>query len=271
MTPSKHDLPPLHLPRALQHLHARPLTLDDADVVLAMRREVLTAMPAALRAVDPSRGCLPEVEQAWALTHLGTRARTLGVFDGSTLVALACLLHADAADPADPGHALALPAAEWDRTAHMAVCLVAEDYRGMNLQSKLLNWRRDVALRHRRTLLVAMTACGNEFSRRNLLAAGLGIHWVGQWRAGTWWYGMVQDLAPAAPGVSDRDHEWVDQRRIDRQWALLAAGYVGVAEMTWHGNDSRREPHLQFVRRHASPLRPPAAAPAVLRRTEVVQ
>ena len=59
-------LPALQLPRALAPLHARPLTLADADTVLAFRRQVLAQMPATLRAVDPARGLLPEVEQAWA-------------------------------------------------------------------------------------------------------------------------------------------------------------------------------------------------------------
>lgn len=265
------DMPLLHLPRALHHLHSRLLTPSDADPVLALRRDILRAMPPALRAVDPERGCLPDVEQAWAHTHLGARARTLGVFDGSTLVALACLLLADRTDPHDPGHALGLPQPEWDRTAHMASCLVAEDYRGLHLQAKLLNWRREVALQNGRTLLLAMTACGNEYSRRNLLAAGLGIHWVGQWRPGTWWYGLAEDIGPTAPPPSDRDHEWVGVSNIERQQALLAAGFVGVAEMNWHGTERRHESRLQYVRRPANPLKTPVAASERAQATECVQ
>jgi hypothetical protein len=261
MTPSDaHDMPPLQLPRALHHLHTQRLTLNDADQVLAMRRDVLTGMPSALRAVDPSRACLPEVESAWAATHLGPRARTMGIFDGSVLVAFACLLLADADNPDDPAHVLGLPASEWERTAHMAICLVAEDYRGLNLQSTLLDWRRAVATRHRRTLLLAMTACGNEYSRRNLLAAGMSIHWVGQWRPGTWWYGMVQDLDAGPPPATGREHEWVGLSHIERQTDLLASGYVGVAEMAVYGEDGRKEPQLQFVRRPFRPLKPAVAA-----------
>lgn len=272
MTPQPPHTPPaLHLPRALDHLHTRVLGLDDTALVLSLRRDILQAMPPALRAVDPDRGCLPEVEHDWAHTHLGPRASTLGVFDGTTLVALACLLQADATDPHDAGHALGLPAGEWGRTAHMASCLVAEDYRGLHLQAKLLNWRREVALQQGRTLLLAMTACGNGYSRRNLLATGMGIRWLGQWRKGTWWYGLVEDLGPTAPPPSDRDHEWVGLSRIERQQALLTTGFVGVAEMEWHGIERRQEPRLQYVRRPPNPLKPPVAAPEGAQATERVQ
>jgi GNAT superfamily N-acetyltransferase len=261
MTPTAAvEVPALHLPRALGHLHSQLLSLEQAETVLALRREILTAMPAALRAIDPALGCLPAVEHAWALQHLGPGARTLGVFDGPTLVALACLRTADPTDPDDPAHLLSLPAADWARTAHMAVCLVAEAYRGLKLQSRLLNWRRELAVRQGRTLLMAMTACGNGFSRRNLLAAGLGIHWVGAWRPGTAWYAMLQDLGPEGEPPSDHDHEWVSVSHLERQAALLAAGYVGVAEMGWHGSDRRQEPRLQFVRRDVRLLRPQVPA-----------
>jgi hypothetical protein len=104
------DLPELQLPRALGHLHARLVTLADADTVLAFRRQVLAQMPAALRAIDPARGLLPEVEQAWAAKHLGPSATTLALFDDQTLIAFACLLQANAQDPEDPGHLLNLAA-----------------------------------------------------------------------------------------------------------------------------------------------------------------
>lgn len=268
--PGASGVPPLHLPRALAHVHARPLTPADAPSALALRRHILQAMPPLLRAVDPVRGCSPEVEQAWAHTHLGPRAHTLGVWDGEALVALACLLLADANDPHDPGHTLGLPAPEWGRAAHMAACLVHEDYRGLHLQTKLLNWRREVAQAHGRTLLMAMTACGNTYSRRNLLAAGLGIHWVGEWRPGSWWYGLVQDLGPEAPPLADRDHEWVGLTDVARQNALLANGFVGVAEMAWYGTERRQEPRLQYVRRNVNPLRQRWTAPTGGHPTECV-
>lgn len=266
MTPNV--APSLHLPRALAHLTTRPMGLNDADAALALRRRILQTMPPALRAVDPAQGCLPEVEQAWANTHLGDQARTLGVWDNNTLVALACLLLADAQNPHDPGHTLGLPANEWHRSAHMAVCLVTEDYRGLHLQSKLLKWRREIARANGRNLLLAMTACGNTYSRRNLLAEGMGIHWIGEWRPSSWWYGLVQDLGPAAPGLSDRDHEWVAVGDVPRQRHLLSTGYVAVAEMACHSIERRTEPRLQYVRRNANPLQPRFAAPVVARAME---
>lgn len=248
-------LPTLWLPRALAHLQARPLTLADSDTVLTLRRHILQTMPPLLRAVDPIQGCTPAVEQAWARHHLGEGAHALGVWNGTTLVALACLVLADPAHPQDPGHLLGLPEGEWGRAAHLAACLVSEDYRGLHLQTKLLNWRREVALAQGRTLLMALTACGNTHSRHNLMAAGMGIHWVGEWRPGSWWHGLLQDLDPAAEPIADHHHEWVGVSQVARQAELLASGHVGVAEMTMHHSCRRAEPRLQFVLRHSNPLR----------------
>lgn len=256
---------PLRLPRALAHLQARTLSMADADAALGLRRHILLAMPSHLRAIDPSVGCSAPVEQAWANTHLGPRAFTLGLWEEDTLVALACLLLADVNDPSDPGHLLGLPAHEWARTAHMAVCLAHEDYRGLRLQARLLNWRRDTALAAGRNLLLAMTACGNTYSRRNLLSAGLGLHWLGEWRPGSWWYGLAQDLGPQMAPLADQDHEWVALSDIARQQILLKEGFVGVAESSWSGTERRLEPRLQYVRRGANPLQPrwATAAPPV--------
>lgn len=246
-------LPSLHLPKVLDHLAPRLLTLEDADALLGLRRDTLLGMPAALRAVDPVRGCAPDVERAYAQTHLGPQARTLGVFEGERLVAFACLLLADANDPTDPMHTVGVAPAEWPRCAHMAACMVAKDCWGLRLQTKLLNWRREVAVAHQRTLLLAMTACGNTYSRRNLLAGGLAIHWVGQWRPGSWWYGLYQDLAIGVC-VEDHHHEWVSIDQVSRQMELIHAGGVGVAESVWHGLERRQESRLQFVRRHTTHL-----------------
>lgn len=247
------ELPPLRLPRALAHLTARLLTPADAGAVLAMRRAVLATMPAALRAVDPARGFMPEVEQAWAAKHLGPRASTLALFDGPTLIAFACLLLADAHDPEDPGHLLKLPAPDWPRAAHMAACLVSEDYRGLHLQAKLLNWRRRLAQSHHRTLLMGMTACGNTYSRRNMMGCGLGIQWVGEWRPGSWWHILVLDLLPGAWSPDVHSHEWVAASDLSRQQKLIANNYVGIAEMAAFSMNSKQESLLQFVKRSPQP------------------
>ena len=252
--------PALHLPRALAQLSPRLMTLTDADEALAFRRQVLLAMPPALRVNDEAHTVAPAVERHWVQTHLGSRAWTLGVWDDQLLVALACLQLADADDPDDAVHLVGMPAAQRARTAHLALCLVHEDYRGMHLQAKLLNWRREIARARGRTLLVAMTACGNTYSRRNLLAAGLGIHWIGERRPGHWWYAMAQDLSPQAPLPADRDHEWVDLDNLARQVDLLDDGFVCVAETAWLGGEHDPLPRLQYVRRPFNPLRPGGTA-----------
>ena len=261
-------LPTLHFPRALQHLHTRLLLISDADKVLSLRRSVLQTMNPALRAVDPERGCAPDVEKAWADKHLGPRAHTLGVFQGDTLQAFACLLLADEQDPQDPGHLMGLTGGEWGRAAHMAACMVNEDYRGLNLQSRLLKWRRQVAVSQQHNLLMAMTACGNTYSRRNLLDSGLGIHWVGEWRPGSWWHGLKLDLAVNPLALDDGQHEWVSASDVEHQRRLIAQGYVGVAEMSSHGVERRVELRLQFVHRRSAVE---ATNPAVIPPTECVQ
>lgn len=253
------ELPPLRLPRALSHLSARLLTPADADVLLALRRTVLSTMPAALRAVDPARGLTPAVEQAWASKHLGPRAHTLALFDGQALIAFACLLWADPHDPEDPGHLLKLSAHDWQRGAHMAACMVGEDHRGLHLQAKLLNWRRCMAERCQRTLLMGMTACGNSYSRRNMMGAGMGIRWIGEWRPDSWWHALTMDLTPEALLPDDDRHEWVAVSDLMRQRELIATGYVGVAETAIFSMERRKASRLQFVRR--SPASPPGAPP----------
>ena len=243
---------PFHLPRALAHLHSRPVDRSDAQAVLALRRKILTTMPAHLRAVDPTQGCLPDVEARWADVHLGHRSHSLGVFQGEQLVAVACLVLADRREPDDPGHTLGLHPDHWHRSAHMAACLVNEDHRGLHLQSRLLNWRRDTALAHGRTLLLAMTAWGNTYSRRNLLSAGLGIAWLGETRPGSGWYGLALDLDQPESVSNAQDHEWVGLNQRERQMDLLRRGYVGSVEWPCLPTDRRREPRLQFVPRPES-------------------
>lgn len=251
------DVLPLALPRALAHLTARLLTPADAAPLLAMRRTVLSGMPAALRVVDPDRGLTPEIEQAWTSKHLGPRASTLALFDGEAMIAFACLLWADAQDPEDPGHRLNLSAHDWQRGAHMAACMVNEDYRGLHLQAKLLNWRCRLAETHRRTLLMGMTACGNTHSRRNMMGCGMGIQWVGELRPGSWWHILAMDLTRGDWLTNDHHHEWVEVNNHARQRELIAAGYVGVAEMAAHSIERRRASRLQFV--HRPPLTRPVA------------
>lgn len=254
------EVPPLRLPRALAQLTARLLAPADADTVLALRKNVLSTMPATLRAVDPARGLMPDVAQAWATKHLGPRARTLAVFDGETLIAFASLLMADAHDPEDPGHLLQLSDHDWQRSAHMAACMVHEDYRGLHLQTKLLNWRRQFAETLDRTLLLGMTACGNTYSRRNMMGAGMGIRWVGEWRPGSWWYALSMDLIPDAALPHDNRHEWVALNDRMRQRDLIAMGYVGVAETPLHTMERRKETRLQFV--SCGPASGPGARPS---------
>lgn len=246
---------PLQLPKGLRHVNGRLLGLADADAVLALRRRTLATMRPELRVMDPERGCSPDVEAAWAQTHLGPRALTQGVFDADALVGFATVVLPLAQGRDDISRLLGLPATDVARSAHMAACMVAEDYRGLHLQTKLLNWRREAARVAQRSLLLAMTACGNTHSRRNLLAAGLGIRWVGELRPSSWWYILAQDLGPQPPLAGGG--EWVDLSRLDRQMALAAQGWVGVSETVWPGT-----PRLQFVHPVGAALNPGLGAPA---------
>jgi hypothetical protein len=251
--PPDHPLHLFHLPRALAHLRVGMLALHDADQVLAMRRHILTHMAPSLQFVEPELGLNPSIECAWANKHLGARASTIGLFNGDSLIAFACLLRANASDPDDPGHLLGMRDHDWHRSAHMAACFVHEDYRGMHLQAKLLKWRRLVAESEGLTLLLSMTACGNTYSRRNMLNAGMYIRWIGERRPQCHWYGLELDLE-VDPVVSAATLvEWVESPNLERQKVLIDTGYLGIAETTPCPSDRRKATRLQFMRRSDPP------------------
>lgn len=235
----------LVLPKGLKHLSSRLLALDDAPAVLALRRQILTTMRPQLRLMDAPEFSAPPVEAAWAQAHLGPRARTLGVFDAQALVGFASVVLPLPTGKDELSMRLELTPADVARSAHMAACMLAEDYRGLHLQTKLLNWRRESALAAHRSLLLAMTACGNTYSRRNLLAAGLGVRWVGELRPASWWYVLAHDL--------NQEHdlsgavEWVDVANVPRQVALCEKGWVGVSEFVRPDHGRAGTSKLQFV------------------------
>jgi hypothetical protein len=248
------ELPLLHLPKGLSQFTSRLLTPDDQSVVLRFRQRIFATLPPEFRLLDPDlmAASTPSnaAEARWAQLHLSRPGITLGVFHQDQLVAYASLLlPACEAEGGDLSRLLGLPDGDIARSAHMAACMVAEDFRGLRLQSKLLAWRRECAVRAKRSLLLAMTAGGNRYSLRNMLDAGLCVRWVGELRPGRWWHVLALDLQQG-PRNAATQHEWVKADDYLRQAQLTGLGFEGVAEMTRPGWHASMDTYLDFAARH---------------------
>ena len=155
-------LPLLALPRGLLQLSSRLLTWRDHEDVLAFRRQIFLTLPRKFRVTDPDCEDIETAETRWAQTHLCHQAITLGIFHGSKLIAFASLIFPQGASEDDKlSRLLGLSNSDNQRSAQMAACMVAEDFRGFRLQPALLAWRRHVAALAGKSLIVSMTACGN--------------------------------------------------------------------------------------------------------------
>jgi hypothetical protein len=255
------ELPVLHLPKGLSQFTSRLLMPDDQAVVLRFRQHIFATLPAQFRLADPQAVAASNVSTAvqegygqtearWAQLHLSRPGITLGVFHRGQLVAYASLLLPGCeAEGGDLSRLLNLSGVDTARSAHMAACMVAEDFRGLRLQSKLLAWRRECAVRANRSLLLGMTACGNRYSLRNMLDAGLCVRWVGEIRPGRWWHVLALDLQ-LAPHTAVTQHEWVRADDYRRQAQLTGLGFEGVADMTRPGWNATMDTFLDFAARH---------------------
>lgn len=255
------DLPALHLPRGLSQFTSRLLGWQDLEAVLAFRKQIFATLPPAFRLTDPDRDDVASAEMDWARTHLRDSGMTLGVFHQADMVAFASLTLPQAGVGGEISRLIGLSESEIARSAHMAACMVAEDFRGLRLQSKLLTWRRDIALRAGRSLIVAMTACGNRYSLRNMIDAGMSIRWVGELTPHRWWQILATDLHPDAANGQLLDHVWVRGDDYVRQAMLTAQGFEGLAEISTPGVDGEMYTQLEFAHRARVVAAPPKLRP----------
>ena len=243
------ELPLLHLPNDLSQFTSRILEWHDLDMVLTFRQQIFAVLPREFRMADPECDDLVKTELDWANTHLRHPAVTLGIFNNTQMIAFASLLLPDTGAGGDISRLMGMSNTEIDRSAHMAACMVAEDFRGLRMQSRLLAWRRAVAVQAGRSLLVSMTACGNMPSLRNMIDAGMSIRWVGEFRPKRWWQVVAKDLQPGAENMHLAHHVWVKADDYPRQAALTAEGFEGLAEISRPGRDGKLCAHFEFAQR----------------------
>jgi hypothetical protein len=244
------ELPLLHLPRGLSQLSSRLLTWQDHEDVLAFRRQIFSTLPREFRLTDPDCENLESAEIRWAQTHLSHPAVTLGIFHGSTLIAFASLILPQTASEDDRlSHLLGLSDSEIKRSAQMAACMVAEDFRGLRLQPKLLAWRRHLAVLANRSFIASMTACGNVYSMRNLLEAGMSIRWVGELKPDRWWQILAMELQPPSAAPPWLNPVWVKGDDYRQQAALTQLNYEGVVEIAEPGINGQTCNRIEFAQR----------------------
>jgi hypothetical protein len=246
------ELPTLHLPRGLLQFTSRLLDWHDLAAVLTFRKQIFATLPPMFRLTNPDCDDVASAEFSWASKHLRDPGMTLGVFYNAEMVAFASLILPQAETGSEISRLIGLSKTEVARSAQMAACMVAEDFRGLRLQSKLLAWRRDTAIQAGRSLIVAMTACGNLYSLRNMIDAGMSIRWVGELTPRRWWQILATDLQPDLARRQLTDHVWVKGDDYVRQAMLTAQGFEGLAEISCPGADGKLCTQLEFA--HRTPL-----------------
>jgi len=235
----------LHLPRQLARLSARLLKLDDAEIVLDLRRRVFATLPVELRLNDPKGQDIERTETAWINEHLNLPAITLGIFASELLIAYATIIVPSRDYCCEIGDRLGLTQDDMAHSAHLASCFIDSAYRGFGLQLKLIKWRIAVAHIFERRLVVSMTAAGNEHSRRNLFAAGLSIKQVAERTPNRYWYYLGLDLA--APHRHLVESQWVRDTEHAKQAELTSIGFEGIGERA-NLDATSREYFIEFAR-----------------------
>jgi hypothetical protein len=249
-------LPQLHLPQGLSQFTSRLMSWQDVEAVLKFRQQIFTTLPKAFRVTDPDLDDVASAEMAWARQHLCEPGVTLGVFHQSEMIAFASLTFPQKGASDKIGTLMGLSDAQAARSAHLAACMVAEGFRGLRLQPKLINWRRDLATQAGRTFIVSMTACGNHHSLRNMMDAGLSIRWVGEMAPGRWWQALAMDLETGTDAPKLVNPVWIKGEDYLQQAALTRQGFEGVAEIIRPGLNGKLCAHLEFAEREVMAASP---------------
>lgn len=246
------QLPQLHVQRGLSQFSSRLMSLQDVDTVLEFRRKIFATLPKEFRVTDPDVDDVASAEIAWARQHLCAPNVTLGVFYQSEMIAFASLTFPPKGAADKISTLMGLSDAQAARAAHLAACMVAEGFRGLRLQPKLINWRRDLAIQTGRTFIVSMTACGNNHSLRNMLDAGLSIRWVGEMKPGRWWHALAMDLEPSTDTPKLVNPVWINGEDYLQQAVMTRQGFEGVGEIIRLGPNGKLCSHLEFAEREVT-------------------
>ena len=245
------DIPPLNFfSEALRFSH-RLLDWSDRDQVLALRQEVFKDIAPQFRVLIPSKEDALTYELKWCEKHLQLPGVTLGVFDHDRLIAFASVLLSVGQSATNVSQLIGLSEPALQRSAELASCMVDKHYRGLQLQASLLRWRMALAKKYGRSLFIGMTACGNSYSMRNMLGAGMTIRWVGQIAPDRWFQSLMLDTENDSQ-VLWSDTSLVDWQDFQTQFDLFARGYEGVSIDFLEGAFNPERYRLKFSKRQAS-------------------
>lgn len=226
----------------LRGFDLRLLQLDDLDILVAMRNEVLARLPNPdLHMREPNEIAYLQAHLTPLAENLGTapehapmeRGEIIGVFDKGQLVAYGMLgLPLPEAED-NLGKFLPIAPEIYCQVAHIAGCMVRENMRGQGLQRLLLAARLALAKIHGRTVCAARVSMHNHASRRNMQRQGMHIAWVGDIK------GLrrhILGIHLGQPWSFDNTQALLaSSDDFDRQQTLNQQGWWGVGEIE-HGD-----------------------------------
>lgn len=233
------------LSRHLRGYDFRLLTLDDLDILVGMRNEVLAHLPNPdLHMREPNEFEYLRAHLTPLTADLGTapahhpmeRGQIIGVFDKDQLVAYGMLgLPLPEAED-NLGKFLPISPEIYPQVAHIAGCMVRENMRGQGLQRWLLVARLALAKLHGRAVCAARVSMHNHASRRNMQRQGMHIAWVGDIK------GLKRHILAihlGRPWRFDNTHALLaSSEDFERQQTLTQQGWWGVGEIE-HVSSSR--------------------------------
>lgn len=168
--------------------------------------------------------------EAFFADHFTGEGRILGVLVDDRLIAYAIL-----SLPAGPDYRydrfvedLNLPASDWCRTAQLTGVAVLPEWRGNHLHRRLCKWRLELARATGRWHVAAVSAPGNPYSWRNLLAVGLRVKGIKLLGGDQLRYLFHTDLRGSL-SLDPTTGMAVEVSTIAEQRSLLAKGYWGYA------------------------------------------
>ncbi|HCB14519.1 MAG TPA: hypothetical protein DEP36_13275 [Gammaproteobacteria bacterium] len=192
----------------------------------------------------PEPGLVRADPEAFFADHFTGEGRILGVFADDRLIAYAIL-----SLPAGPDYRydrfvedLGLPASDWCRVAQLTGVAVRPEWRGNRLHRRLCEWRLELARAAGRWHIAAVSAPGNLYSWRNLLAVGLrvtGIKLLGGAQLRYLFYTDLRGSPPLDPATG----LIVEVSSIAEQRILLTKNYWGYAVVM-----DRDTPHMRYAR-----------------------
>lgn len=223
------------LPVPQQELDFRLLGLADAQAVMHLRAQVLAQLSHPdlyVREADEAQFVRRHL-QAQAPPDLQSWGASIGVFDGSKLVAYAMLGMPAATDPDNLAHHAGAAVADPESTAHLASCMVLPDYQGRHLQRSLLYIRCALARAWGRESILAMVSLHNHASRHNLMSEGLCVSWLGE----------IDGLRRQLLACKQTQPWYFDMRDMKKVSSLDWQSQQSLLADAWWGVRSVREPH----------------------------